>query len=44
MLKLHSCGFYCPTLNGRNIAVVKENNSVIAKLWDFCVLDEGMSL
>lgn len=34
----------CPTLNGRSIAVVKENSSVIAKLWDFCVLEKGMSL
>ncbi|CAO2141829.1 unnamed protein product [Urochloa humidicola] len=41
LLKLHHLGFYCPRLSGRNIAVVKENSHLTAKLWDFLALKKG---
>ncbi|KAL6659657.1 hypothetical protein ACP70R_002486 [Stipagrostis hirtigluma subsp. patula] len=41
LLELHDRGFYCPRLNGANIAIVKENDKASAKLLDFQVLDRG---
>ncbi|CAN6363033.1 unnamed protein product [Urochloa humidicola] len=41
LLELHHLGFYCPRLNGRNIAVVKENSRLTPKLWDFHALEKG---
>lgn len=42
LLELHRLGFYCPKLNGRNIAVVEEKSHFTARLWDFQVLKKGI--
>ncbi|KAL6659848.1 hypothetical protein ACP70R_002677 [Stipagrostis hirtigluma subsp. patula] len=41
LLELHNHGFYCPNLVGKKIAIVKEYDSLCAKLWDICKLESG---
>lgn len=36
--ELHDNGYYCPKLSAKFIAVVKQHDSVSAKLWYFCPL------
>ncbi|XP_062224709.1 uncharacterized protein LOC133923414 [Phragmites australis] len=33
--ELHSLGYYCPDLAGDNIAVIRQSDSISAKLWEF---------
>ncbi|GJN04773.1 hypothetical protein PR202_ga22345 [Eleusine coracana subsp. coracana] len=41
LIELHSYNYYCPNLSGKQILVLKEHNSVFAKLWGFCPLELG---
>uniref|UniRef100_A0A0E0J2G0 Protein kinase domain-containing protein n=1 Tax=Oryza nivara TaxID=4536 RepID=A0A0E0J2G0_ORYNI len=35
MIALHNAGFCCSNLKGENIAVMKQHNSMCAKIWNF---------